>query len=349
MNKFKRITSLTVAVLFFINNLSYGLSIQPGMTQKGTRDAMDAMGERTFADQNLGPGSVKEGLIDILENFTPTNEEPVLESAKLKKRLTDIKNMYGSLFVEEYYFDGGEVTYCDDAPAIQQTKNNHPFLKEDDPVKALKEFFKRAAGYYAPGLTDEEKAKIEKELARVDIVEASFPVKPGTITMTMLQPVEGGRFILYVHPEFVRMWKHIKANDAWFKCSLRSGGREEERYVSLSQGILTAVARHYMTDWEDAHIDGRSKNKGHLNFLSAEEGFDDPYYGEIDTNYIGGLYEEFNEVAILWFAGSYGFNNSTRLDNDILFERCKDFFTGKLDRPATGDQYKNRKNNEKKS
>ena len=40
---FKKVICLTIAIAFFINSACYGLSVQPGTIQEGTRDGMYAM------------------------------------------------------------------------------------------------------------------------------------------------------------------------------------------------------------------------------------------------------------------------------------------------------------------
>ena len=53
----RKIISITVAVLFCINNFSYGLGVRPGSSDTGTRADMYAMGQKLFAAK-IGPGSI---------------------------------------------------------------------------------------------------------------------------------------------------------------------------------------------------------------------------------------------------------------------------------------------------
>lgn len=289
--KMKRTISLVVAILFFVNNISYALgpAITSGNlaeeTRPETKGEMYALGQKLFAAK-IGPGSI--------DFDNPHRSEFNDLQGRTLRELSEYTAQYNTKFIEADYKN---------PPA--DWKNNNPILQQTDLITALKMFGKRS--------------RISS--GKLEIKEGWFPVdeRTGELLIARIEPLGNGRYVLVVHTKFVQMWNHIRKNDVWLEVNLEPNKR---RTVSVAWGIFYRLAKHEMA--ELSKRDKTFKSLGHIAY-----NLDIPHDDEGLANEIGGNYAMLNDAAWMWFLGSYCFRNTTRYDNNVFFERINGFFEEK--------------------
>src|SRR3989338_1951976 len=118
----QKIICITIAAIFLVDNIAYGLSPMPGSTQPSTRAAMYALGQKLFAAKR-GPGSID---FDRYESRFFVSRE-ILRHVDLGVFLNEAGG-YGAKFIKADY---------DNPPKAWK---NNPLLKERDLISAFKAF-----------------------------------------------------------------------------------------------------------------------------------------------------------------------------------------------------------------
>ena len=187
---------------------------------------------------------------------------------------------------------------------IEETTSKNPILNETSLIKALELF---------------RDTETNVPANKLEIREGYYkPKKDGSLTIARLEK-HGDKYVLIVHPQFIKMWEYIRQNDVWFYANIGN----KTRLTSVAWGIFYRLAKHEMADIQKAGIEG----KGHATYLPL---FDllDVRNNELLANETIGNYSLVNDAIWLWFLGSFAFDNTTRYRNNHLKDRLNWFFTG---------------------
>jgi len=187
---------------------------------------------------------------------------------------------------------------------IEKATLKNPILKETSLIKALEVF--RDTETNIPSSKLEIRAGYYK------------PKKAGSLTIARIEK-HGDKYILIVHPQFIKMWEHIRQNDIWFYANIGN----QPRLTSVAWGLFYRLAKHEMADIERAGVEG----KGHTTYLPLFNLLD-VRENEFLANETIGNYSLVNDAIWLWFLGSFAFDDTTRYRNNRLKNRLNWFFTG---------------------
>jgi len=285
--------NLTLALLFFVNSVSYGLGIQPASKRPPIQGKIMATAERTFIDTHgMGLG----GLFAQEEEYGPPYNR-----AETLNRLE--KNHAFKVIPADY----------DNPPAEW---GNNPILGMTDFVEAFEHYAYEEAGL-SRNRVKIERGKFTKIWGGLPIARYKLPGEEGENTWRLV-----------THEDFIQAWNDIRKNDIWFRCKLPNG---EVRTISLAWGIFYWIAKHEMTDLQQ--LSGEPKMRptdqdeyalGHLSNDRVLDLFFEP--SEVTTNYIGGNYAIINAAIKLWFMTAYAYKETTQLDTDTLLRRARWYF-----------------------
>lgn len=206
----KKIASSVIAIIFFVNNLAYGLA--PGIVSgelrsdgNGVKSNMYAAGQKLFADKR-GPGAIDFDKYLGQKEFTGI-----------------VPQVAGVRFVEARYALGDPEGW-DNNELLERNETNL--------INALKHFRNNEAAL----------------LRNYNIVEGYFDVdaEKGELPISRWEfDTVRSQWTLVVHTDFVSMWNDIKKNDVWFEYTFPDG---KKRTVSLAWAIFYRVAKHEMAD-----------------------------------------------------------------------------------------------------
>jgi len=293
----KKIISLTVAILFLVNNLSYALNVQPGSLNPATRSEMYA-GAGELWRAKVGPGG------SWIDRF--------LAKMQLHHFVGEKPEIKGITF--------------DPSPRYYPLSwKDNPILHKKNLIEALECFRDTEAQIPAELLEIKEGYyELEKE-------------KKGELPLARIEEYYYGlekRHRLIIHTKLVQMWNHIRENDVWFDYTF---GNDKTRTISLAWGIFYWVAKHEMMDLtKDGHFfeveykrtkqgtlekqRNQQKGGGHIGY-NVEEKKLMVNRDEMFASQIGGRHSEINNIFGLWFLQSYCFYDSTRYNNNVFAKR----------------------------
>jgi len=305
----RRIVSIIIAILFLIDNMSFGLSVpntSNDMDPKAsnqTKENMCMLAEAQYL-QKIGAGADDEKRKltkpKKFKNTIDLYEFKMIKTTFLTRRLN--KDMANRTEVNPYL------------EQILPNSDINPIYEIDDIVKAF-EYFR------------DNEAKISKDF--LEIKRGYFPMKENTFNPARIEKNPKGSktpYTLIVHTEFEQMWDHIKANDVWFEKEFENG---EKRIISVAWGLFYRIAKHEMTDWRDG---GKiTKGGGHVHSKqgSGSEKKHGVFKDEEYANVIYGNYSYINDAILLWFMGVYKYSDANRYDNEKFETVVRDFFDRK--------------------
>ena len=300
----KKIISLTVAILFLVNNLSYALNVQPGSLNPVVRKEMYA-GAQQLWRAKVGPGGTwLDRFLSKLRGHHFIGEKPEVEDI-------GISNIRTPGTIERDILPGGW--------------DKNPIFQKKDLIEAL-EYFR------------DHEAQIPSEL--LEIKEGYYELekeKQGELPLARIEPYQYGletRHRLIVHTKLVQMWNHIRENDIWFDYQFDNN---TVRTISLAWGIFYWIAKKEMMDLaKDEQFCGveykrteqgtleqqhnHPKGGGHIGYNVKEKKLI-VNRDEMFANQIGGRHGEINDIFGLWFLQSYCFYDSTRYNNNVFAKR----------------------------
>ncbi len=283
----KKITSLFVITAFFVSNVSFALSPQPGSNIPVVRKEMYALGQKKFGI-NRGDGAL----------ILPEYEHP----RRLHKQ-------------EPQDIPGVDFVRADYKRRPESWEKNAIFLKTDL-IEALK-YFRNVEARIPPGELDiqvgyfpvnEEEgefpiSRIEphKDGKHVLVVHPKFlewwnHIRENDVWYTRRFPDGSERTISLAWGIFHRVAKHEMMDLEISKTGRKSSSKHEE----------------------EPHL--APKGGGHYSSLFPTE------EEEIEASKIGGNYKYDNDKIWLWFLTSYLLANTTRYDNVKLAQRIKWIF-----------------------
>jgi len=301
----KKIISLTVAILFLVNNISYALNVQPGSINPAVRNAMYA-GAQQLWRAKVGPGGTWiDRVLGKLQIRKFIGEEPEIENMTFNSS-------------PKYY------------PASWK---KNPILHKTDLIDAL-ECYRDNEAQIPAELLEIEEGYYELEKG-----------KEGELPLARIEEYQYGletRHRLIIHTKLVQMWNHIRKNDVWFDYTFEDGA---VRTSSLAWGIFYQIAKHEMADlWKDETLSvavykiskqgevekqyNTPKGGGHLGWY-VEKGKKKikEERDEDIANQIGGRYNVISDDILFWFFQSYCFYDSTRYNNRTFSKRMKWVFS----------------------
>jgi len=305
----KKIISLTVAILFLVNNLSYALNVQPGSINPTVRKEMYA-GAGELWRAKVGPGGTwLDRMLSKWHGHHFIGEKPELKGIKFN---SDPK----------YY------------PV--KWKLHNPILLKKDLIEALECF-------------RDNEAKIPSELLEIKEGYYELEKeKQGELPLARIEEYQYGletRHRIIVHTKLVQMWNHIRENDVWFDYTFEDG---ETRTISLAWGIFYRIAKHEMEDlWKGETLsvavykiskqgeikkqDDVPKDGGHIGWdVYKNKKRIQVTFNEVLANQIGGRYSTINDTMWLWFLQSYCFYDSTRYNNHTFHSRLMEIFSSNM-------------------
>jgi len=301
----KKIISLTVAILFLVNNISYALNVQPGSLNPAVRNDMYD-GAQQLWRAKVGPGGTwLDRVLSKLQSRKFIGEKPEIENMTFNSS-------------PEYY-------------PVSWKKN--PILRKTDLIEAL-EYFRDNEAQIPAELLEIKEVYYELEKGR-----------EGELPLMRIEEYQYGletRHRLAVHTKLVQMWNHIRKNDVWFDYKFENG---ETRTISIAWGIFYQMAKHEMADLgkngmfsyspyrmtekgEVEKVYNEPKGGGHLGWY-VEKGKKKikEERDEVIANQIGGRYNMINSDILFWFLQSYCFYDSTRYNNRTFRKRMQWVFS----------------------
>jgi len=290
---FRKVLSVILAVLFFVNNVSFALSPHPGGADPGTQGQMYAMGRKLLAAKQ-GAGT---GWGDWLWSFYVKH----ISLSKFKGGAPEIKDL---LFRER-----NEENKPSGSPAGSPYRE---LLAHKDIIQAL-DFFRKHMAHIPDHVVTIEKGYFPVNEERGEIPIARWELR-------------GNHWVLVVHTKFVQMWTHIRENDVWFDHEFKDG--EFRQSISLAWLLFFCLARHEMKD--RGKKGDKEKSSGHFTVNEiGNEAY--PYKLEGDSiwthdveswaNSMDTRFKHLIKAAELWFTTSYAFSDTTRYNNEVLKKR----------------------------
>lgn len=288
----QKITCLTVAILFFVNDICFGLGTMPASVQTAKRNEILDYARGKFWAAKEGRWALQDAFKKLESQKKFTGEQFLTDSASGQDILKT--NGYDIEFVPADYSN---------PPAGWE--NNH-ILQQTDLIKAL-EMIRDRAG-------------ISKD--RLEIKEGWFFVdnEKGELPIDRIEAMPGGKYVMIVHTDYAQKWKYIREHDIWFRANIKPG---ERRTVSVANSLLYRPAYHAMTVLSTKD---KSVFKSHGHFMPD---VGKPHLSEDIANMIGGNYALPNDAAWMWYLGSFEFADTTRYNNGTFLERMKWFFESK--------------------
>lgn len=287
-----RTICVIVAIFFSINDICFGLGVQPGSTQPPVQDKMYAAGQKLWVEK-YGPGAANfDELGPGYCNFT--GAAPEMPNVEFVPEDTGAYNIY----VENH----------------SASKN---IFKEKDLIIALRLFAF-------------EEAKLPLSLFSVNEGYFEADENKGELPIARIEKfIDQGqiKYNLVVDTRFVQLWNYIRENDIYFTYDFSDGQR---RTVSLAWGIFYRLAKHEMADLKKTPSllfpdTGLPKGGGHIVY-SPDKNKYQIRTKDAETNSIGGRYAVINDALWMWFLGSYCFGKPTQYNNDALRNRLLWFF-----------------------
>ena len=275
---------LLIAMIFFVNNLAYGLA--PGVISGDLRpnhaeikDKMFAGGQKEFAALT-GPGAIDFG---VFEPAVFTGEVPKIPEVDFNVQSGQPKEWENNLILSK------DVSTLSDALEI--------FFKNE--LQISDSILRVQVRYYKP----------EK-------------VTEGELPLTQLEyDRTAGRWTLVIHPMLAVWWSDIKANDVLFNMNLPNPDdptKTERRTVSLAWAIFYRIAKHEMMHLvNDAPKNERLLNERLANEISGRYAlvneaawmwFLGSYCFDNNTQYNNDTLKD----RLLWFFGFYSDKSGDR-------------------------------------
>lgn len=218
----RKVINLTIAILFFLNNISFALGPQPVSNQPPKQEDMYAAGQKLFAAK-FGPGSVD---FDSLRKTVFQGRAPEIPDVKFKKPDYDNPGFFRAVY---------------------------PMQKDVDLIDALRHFRDKETNILENELVSE--LIIEEGYFEVDEDEGELPI-------SRLEHLGNNRYRLVVHTKFVQMWKHIKDNDIWFEHTFPDQTKRVVSlawgiFYRLAKHEMAAVTKTTRAEKGGGHISGR--------------------------------------------------------------------------------------------
>ena len=205
-----KVTSLLVLILFFTNELSYGLGTAPMTQTPGGPERAYALLQKQFR-LKIGEG----GLPEEIAKF------------KLDRSKLAAVQVPGVKFVKVDY-----------ANPPKEWSNN-PILKETDLIEAAKLYIAKEAGIPSGQLKNFDVKDVYYELKEgaIPIERVEETQEDGTI-----------KYTIAIHTKFVQMWRYLRDNDIWFEMRLGEGEEAAPRTLSVAWGIFERIMKHALSD-----------------------------------------------------------------------------------------------------
>ncbi|MCX5666758.1 MAG: hypothetical protein NTY34_00370, partial [Candidatus Omnitrophica bacterium] len=297
----RKIVCAVVVVLFSINDLCYGLGIQPMTAQPG--------GQARLAGEYVK--RLGYGRNTVVDNYIPHFEGPEF--------IIDPATGQRSLFMENVRFIESEPNTIPEewlnASFFQALGEMRGDDGKIDMAKAMKYFMIHEAGL------PEDTLEFRHGYYGADEESGVIPVD------RIEQVVEQGsvKYACILDTRMTQKWADLLEHDVRYEYTFPDG---KKRIVSVAWSIFFRTAKHIMTDLKKADLEKwiiTPKVQGMGHFTRGVK--NSPHHYASLANIIDGRYWLPNDAAWLWFTQSYCLDDTRRYDNNKFKERLDWFFS----------------------